>query len=113
MRRFLPVAAIMAASTLAVLLASCGPKAGGAPPNAPVSVATPLVQKVVDWDDFTGRFEAQQTVQVRARVGGYLQSVNFRDGDYVRQGQLLFTLDPRPAEAALASARAQLASAQA
>jgi RND family efflux transporter MFP subunit len=76
-------------------------------------VAVPLVKKVVDWDDFVGRFEAQQTVEVRARVGGYLQGVHFKDGDYVRKGQLLFTLDPRPAEAALASARAQLAQAQA
>ena len=48
-----------------------------------------------DWDEFPGRFEAPQTVDVRARVGGYIQAVHFQDGDYVRQGQLLFTLDPR------------------
>ncbi len=115
MRRFPPMAASLAAtlSVAAFSLAACGPKAGGAPPAPPVSVAVPLVKKVVDWDDFVGRFEAQQTVEVRARVGGYLQGVHFRDGDYVRKGQLLFTLDPRPAEAALASARAQLAQAQA
>ncbi len=84
--------------------------AQGAPP---VTVATPLSQQVVDWDEFTGRFEATRSVDVRARVGGYIQSVHFRDGDFVRQGQLLFTLDPRPAQAALASARAQLAQGQA
>ncbi len=84
--------------------------AQGAPP---VTVATPLSQQVVDWDEFTGRFEATRSVDVRARVGGYIQSVHFKDGDFVRQGQLLFTLDPRPAEAALASARAQLAQGQA
>ncbi|OJU14240.1 MAG: efflux transporter periplasmic adaptor subunit, partial [Caulobacterales bacterium 68-7] len=76
-------------------------------------MANPIVQKVVDWDDFVGRFQAQQAVEVRARVGGYLQSVNFKDGQMVTKGQLLFTLDPRPAEAALASARAQLAQAEA
>ena len=84
--------------------------AQGAPP---VTVATPLSQQVVDWDEFTGRFEAPRSVDVRARVGGYIQSVHFKDGDNVRQGQLLFTLDPRPAQAALAAARAQLAQGQA
>lgn len=84
--------------------------AQGAPP---VTVAAPLSQQVVDWDEFTGRFEAPRSVDVRARVGGYVQSVHFKDGDVVRQGQLLFTLDPRPAQAALASARAQLAQGQA
>jgi len=84
--------------------------AQGAPP---VTVAKPLSQQVVDWDEFTGRFEATRSVDVRARVGGYIQSVHFKDGDFVRQGQLLFTLDPRPAQAALASARAQLAQGQA
>ena len=82
----------------------------GAPP---VTVAAPLSQQVVDWDQFTGRFEATRNVDVRARVGGYIQSVHFKDGDFVRQGQLLFTLDQRPAQAALASARAQLAQAEA
>ena len=84
--------------------------AQGAPP---VTVAAPLSQQVIDWDEFTGRFEAPRSVDVRARVGGYIQSVHFKDGDFVRQGQLLFTLDPRPAQAALASARAQLAQGQA
>lgn len=113
MRRSSMLAASLAVLTLAVTLAACGPKGPGAPPPPPVSVATPLVQTVVDWDDFTGRFEAQQMVEVRARVGGYLQGVHFRDGQAVRKGQLLFTLDPRPAQAQLASARAQLAQAQA
>jgi RND family efflux transporter MFP subunit len=113
MRRSSMLAASLAVLTVAVTLAACGAKGPGAPPPPPVSVATPLVQTVVDWDDFTGRFEAQQMVEVRARVGGYLQGVHFRDGQLIRKGQLLFTLDPRPAEAQLASARAQLAQAQA
>ncbi|MDP3174882.1 MAG: efflux RND transporter periplasmic adaptor subunit, partial [Phenylobacterium sp.] len=74
-----------------------------------VSVSTPLRERVVDWDDFTGRFEATQRVEVRARAGGYLQGVHFRDGQYVKKGQLLFTLDPRPAQALLTAAEAQAA----
>ncbi|WP_395945753.1 efflux RND transporter periplasmic adaptor subunit [Brevundimonas sp.] len=74
-----------------------------------MTVATPLQQKVVDWDEFTGRFEAVESVEVRARVGGYIQAVHFTDGQMVQRGQLLFTLDPRPAQAALAQAQAQVA----
>jgi len=76
-------------------------------PTPTVSVSVPLQEEVVDWDDFTGRFEAPERVEVRARVGGYLQGVHFKDGQAVRKGQLLFTLDPRPAQAALAAAQAQ------
>jgi RND family efflux transporter MFP subunit len=106
---------IVAASALmAAALYGCSSKSEAQAPPAPsVTVAAPLVQAVQDWDEFTGRFEATQSVEVRARVGGYVQGVHFRDGDYVRRGQLLFTLDPRPAQAALASARAQLSQAQA
>ena len=95
-------------------LAGCG---GGeqqqAPPPPQVTVATPLVSEVVDWDDYVGRFEAIESVEVKPRVSGYLQSAHFRDGDYVRAGQLLFTIDQRPTRAALDQARAQLARAQA
>lgn len=106
---------IVAASALmAAVLYGCSSKSEAQAPPAPaVTVAAPLVQEVQDWDEFTGRFEATQSVEVRARVGGYVSGVHFRDGDYVRRGQLLFTLDPRPAQAALAAARAQLSQAQA
>ena len=106
---------IVAASALMVAaLYGCSSRSEAQAPPAPsVTVAVPLVQAVQDWDEFTGRFEATQSVEVRARVGGYISGVHFRDGDYVRRGQLLFTLDPRPAQAALASARAQLSQAQA
>jgi RND family efflux transporter MFP subunit len=106
MRKFL--APFVATAAAALVLAGCGKKDG--PPQMPppeVSVATPLRQSVVDWDDFTGRFEAPENVEVRARAGGYLQASHFREGQFVKKGQLLFTLDPRPAEAALAAARAQ------
>ncbi|MDQ3124396.1 MAG: efflux RND transporter periplasmic adaptor subunit [Pseudomonadota bacterium] len=108
-------AKIVAASVLmtAALYGCSGPSEAQAPPAPSVTVSVPLVQAVQDWDEFTGRFEATQSVEVRARVGGYVSGVHFRDGDYVRRGQLLFSLDPRPAQAALASARAQLAQAQA
>ena len=99
---------------ISAALSACGAAPEqGAPPPPEVTVALPLARQIVDWDEVTGRFEAPRTVDVRARVGGYIQSVHFKDGDYVRQGQLLFTLDPRPAQAALASAQAQLAQAQA
>ncbi len=96
-------------------LSACGKGENAAPPPAapPVSVATPLVEQVVDWDDFVGRFEAPHQVEVRARVGGYLQTASFREGQYVRKGKVLFTLDPRPAQAALAAAEAQAAQVQA
>ncbi|OYW90929.1 MAG: efflux transporter periplasmic adaptor subunit, partial [Caulobacterales bacterium 32-67-6] len=99
MRRLF-VAAVCAASFLG--LSACGgdPNAGQGMPTPTVSVSVPLQEEVVDWDDFTGRFEAPERVEVRARVGGYLQGVHFRDGQTVRKGQLLFTLDPRPAQAA-------------
>src|SRR5690606_16495123 len=66
-----------------------------------------------DWDDYVGRFEAVQAVDVRPRATGYLQRVHFSDGQFVRAGQPLFTIDPRPSRAALEQARAQLARAEA
>ncbi|MDQ8755427.1 efflux RND transporter periplasmic adaptor subunit [Sphingosinicella sp. LHD-64] len=99
---------------LAASLAACsGEPQPESPPPPPVTVATPLQQEVRDWDDYVGRFEAIQDVNVTPRASGYLQVVHFRDGDFVREGQLLFTIDPRPAQAQLDQARAQLARAEA
>lgn len=106
MRKFL--APFVATAAAALVLAGCGkPQTQQQMPAPQVSVATPLRQAVVDWDDFTGRFEAPERVEVRARAGGYLQAAHFREGQFVKKGQLLFTLDPRPAQAQLAAARAQ------
>jgi len=106
MRKFL--APFIATAAAALALTGCGkPQAPQQMPAPQVSVSTPLQQKVVDWDDFTGRFEAPERVEVRARASGFLQAAHFREGQYVNKGQLLFTLDPRPAEAQLAAARAQ------
>jgi len=82
-----------------------------APPIPTVTVAQPLQRTITEWDDYVGRFEASQAVEIRPRVSGALVSIHFRDGDIVRKGQLLFTIDPRPFAAALAEARARAASA--
>lgn len=96
------------------LIASCG--GGEAPPPPPppqVTVATPLQRDVVDWDDYTGRFEATQDVELRPRVDGVITAIHFTNGQDVREGQPLFTIDPRPYRAALERARAQVARAEA
>jgi RND family efflux transporter MFP subunit len=100
---------------LALLVSACSAaeEQPGPPPAMPVTVAAPVRQLVVDWDDYVGRFEAPQSVEVKPRATGYLQSVHFREGQFVRAGQLLFTIDARPSQAALAQVQAQLARAQA
>ena len=80
-----------------------------APPPPPVTVSHPLRRDLIEWDEFTGQFGAVDYVEIRARVPGYLQSIHFQDGQLVEKGALLFVIDPRPYEAALASAKAQLA----
>jgi RND family efflux transporter MFP subunit len=84
-----------------------------APPPPTVFIAHPLQRQIVDWDDYVGRFEAIDSVDVRPRVTGYLQSIGFRDGQIVRKGQVLFVIDPRPYQAALAQAKGQEAHAAA
>jgi len=84
----------------------------GAPPPA-VTVSPPLVREIVEWQEFTGQFAAVDTVDVRARVSGYLEAVRFEDGALVERGDLLFEIDSRPFDAALAAAEAQRASAEA
>jgi RND family efflux transporter MFP subunit len=83
-----------------------------APPPPAVVVASPLVMRLTEWDEYTGRFEPTDTVDVRARVDGYLDSIHFRDGAIVRAGDLLFVIDPRPYEAVLEGARADVVRAQ-
>jgi multidrug efflux system membrane fusion protein len=104
----------LAATGLAALAAGCDqgqPQASqqkAAPPAPVVSVSQPLQRQIVEWDEYTGRFDATETVEIRARVSGYLNEVRFKDGQLVRQGDLLFAIDPRPFERALEQARAEL-----
>lgn len=100
---------------LAVLLPALSAEAlaQGAPPAPPVTVATPLAKRVTNWDEFTGRFEASEQVEIRARVSGFLDSVHFRDGDLVKAGDLLFTIDQRPYKLAVDASRAEVARAKA
>jgi RND family efflux transporter MFP subunit len=87
--------------------------AGTAPPPPAVTVAKPLIKEMQEWADFTGQFEAPESVEVRPRVSGYLESVNFTDGQLVKKGDLLFVIEPRPFELALETAKAQQAEAEA
>ncbi|WP_162006608.1 efflux RND transporter periplasmic adaptor subunit [Roseimaritima sediminicola] len=87
--------------------------AAGPPPAPPVRVAKPVTETVVEWAEFTGRLQAVDFVEVRSRVSGYLQSVEFEEGQLVEEGDLLFVIDPRPFEAAKAIAEAKLEEAKA
>lgn len=105
--RMLPLAALCAIAALAI----AGPAAAQQGPM-PVTIAKPLVKKITEWDEYTGRFEATNRVEIRARVSGFLESIHFKDGDLVNKGDLLFVIDPRPFEAQLDVAKASLAAAK-
>ena len=113
MRVALRLTAITLVLAGGLALAGCGKKAPPPPQTPPVTGAHPLVRQMVDWDDYVGQFEAVQTVEVRPRVTGRLMAVHFSDGQLVRKGQTLFSIDARPFQAALDQARAQVARAQA
>jgi len=98
---------------MTLLAAGCGKKAEPAARPPEVVVSTPLQMNVVDWDDYVGQFVAVDSVDVRPRVSGYLQSIGFKDGDIVKKGQVLFIIDPRPYQAALDQAKGQEAHAAA
>jgi RND family efflux transporter MFP subunit len=95
---------------LVFLLTACRQEqAATPPPPLPmVTVSQPVVRHVVESDDYTGRVEAVESVEIRARVSGYLQSIHFTDGEVVKKGALLFVIDPRPYQAELNRARAAL-----
>ena len=109
-----PPFARLAAFALAALLAACGEsKQAAAPPDPAVTVAPPVSKTVVDQDEYVGRFVAVNAVDIRARVTGYLDQVHFTDGQMVKQGDLLFTIDRRPFQTALDQAKATLSQARA
>jgi membrane fusion protein, multidrug efflux system len=82
---------------------------GGPPPAPPVTVAAPIAKKVTLWDEYTGRFESVEQVEVRARVSGFIEKVHFRDGQMIKAGDLLFSIDRRPYELTVEASRAEVA----
>lgn len=97
---------------LPILLTAFGGCAQPTPPPMPppkVTVVQPIERDVTDWDEYTARLDAVDSVEIRPRVNGYLQSVHFQDGAIVQKGDLLFQIDPRPYEASLRHAEAELA----
>ena len=93
--------------------AAKSPVAAAAPPPAAVSVAPALEKTVTEWDEFSGRVQAIDRVEIRPQVSGVIEEVHFSDGQLVKKGDLLFTIDPRPFRAELARTEAVLAGAQA
>jgi RND family efflux transporter MFP subunit len=115
MRNFVPARVACLIAILAPALAGCGegaPKQAAPPPPA-VTVANPTKQTVTDYDEYVGRFVSVDMVEMRARVSGYLDKIGFQDGQLVKQGDLLFTIDRRPFETTVAQTKAQLAQARA
>ncbi len=111
---------LMVVSLLSVLVAACSksndagaPAGGGGPPPADVNVAQVISKEITEWDEFTGRIEAKESIEIRPRVGGYLQAIHFDEGKSVAKGQLLFSIDDREYRAAVDTAAGNLARAQA
>jgi len=115
-RRALRRAAWVALPVLAIAggyaLMRPSPPAQAAMALPTVTVSAPLAREIMLWDDYVGRFEPSRAVEVRPRISGQITAVHFKDGQMVRAGQPLFTIDPRPFQAALAEARAGVATAQ-
>ena len=106
---------VTVSSLLALLaLSACGDsgKQASAPSGPAVTVSQPVQKEITEWDEYTGRFGAVDSVEVRARVNGYLNSVNFKPGQTVKKGELLFVIDPRPFRIAQDQAEAQLVQAK-
>lgn len=103
---------ISLSSLAAVLLASCHkPEHASGPMQFPppgVTVAPPAQQEVQDWDEFTGRIDAAESVEIRPRVSGYIDKIHFKSGQMVKKGELLVTIDPRPFQALLDRAEAEV-----
>ena len=96
-------------------LAACDnkPAVQSTPALPAVTVSRPLQQRITEWDEYTGRFVAVKTVEVRPRVSGFIDAIHFKDGQIVKQGDPLFTIDPRPYRLAVEQAKADLERARA
>ena len=100
---------VLVATYAVSLLSGCGegPQPQGIAPPV-VTVAHPIAENITDWDEYTGRIEPVESVEVRARVSGYLQSIHFDEGGMIAEGDLLFVIDPRPYQAILQQAAAEV-----
>jgi membrane fusion protein, multidrug efflux system len=103
-----PMQAASAWLAAALLVAACGSRQTPAPPPPKVKVVRPIAKEIIEWDEYTARLDAVDSVEVRPRVSGYLQSVHFQDGAIVKKGDILFQIDPRPYEATLHRAEADV-----
>jgi membrane fusion protein, multidrug efflux system len=109
-----PAVLMISLLLMAHVLGGCDSKpTAGAPPPPSVTVARPLEKTITEWDEYTGRFTAVETVEVRARVSGFIDSIHFKEGQVVKQGDLLFTIDPRPYTFAVEQAKADVERAKA
>lgn len=99
--------AILAGALLGLLACGRGAAPAGPAGAPPVAVQAPVLKEIQLWDEYVGRFEAVDRVEIRPRVSGYLEAVHFYDGDIVEEGELLFTIDPRPFKASLDGAKAR------
>lgn len=97
------------AAGIAMAVLATAAVAQSAPPPLPVTVSAPLAKRITLWDEYSGRFEAVERVEVRPRVSGFVEQVHFKDGSLVAAGDLLFTLDKRPFAIAVESAKADIA----
>jgi RND family efflux transporter MFP subunit len=106
---------LLALSLVLVALSSCKRNQQTATPVAPpspVTVAKPVSTELVEWDEFIGRLQAIDSVEIRARVSGYLEKIHFREGGDVKAGDLLFTIDPRPYQVVVDRTQADVERAQ-
>jgi len=103
-----PSLAVVGVLVMTGSLVGCGPKRPTPPPPSAVTVAPVLERDITEWDEFSGRLQAVNEVEIRPRVSGYIKQVTFPEGKEVRKGEVLFEIDPRPYEADLARAQAQL-----
>jgi RND family efflux transporter MFP subunit len=113
-RHFLSLIAAALGITSGVLVGRpeiAAAETAAAPPA--VTISHPVQRELIEWDEYSGQFAAVEYVEIRARVSGYLTEIRFKDGQFVKKGDVLFIIDPRPYEATLAAARAQLAQANA
>src|SRR6266702_6877249 len=94
--------------SMSLIVTGCGKHSSGTAPAAPVvSVVQPVAREVIEWDEYIGRLESPESVELRARVSGYLDKVHFKEGKEVKKGDVLFTIDPRPYQAEYDRAEAE------